>query len=96
MRLKGEAVEERGRGSSKAMYSCEECEERLYPFLDRELDAGEQLLVREHLSLCRQCLNRFRFEGNVLRSVGEVARSVSCPQEVRLRILRTWGKEALT
>ena len=78
------------------MYSCEECEERLYPFLDRELDPGEQLLVREHLSLCRQCLNRFRFEGNVLRSVGEVARSVSCPQEVRLRILRTWGKEALT
>lgn len=78
------------------MYSCEECEERLYPFLDRELDAGEQLLVREHLSRCRPCLNRFRFEGNVVRSIGEVARSVGCPQEARLRILRACGKEALT
>ena len=76
------------------MYNCQDCMDRLYPFLDRELDDREQLLVREHLSLCRHCLDRVRFEGNVLRSVGEIARSTGCPQETKVRILRACGKEA--
>lgn len=77
------------------MYSCQECEERLYQFLDRELDSGEQLQVREHLSRCMPCLNHFRFEGNVLRAFGEVARRAGCPDEARQRILRACGKGVL-
>lgn len=74
------------------MYNCDECLERLYPFLDRALDDAEQVEVRRHLSLCRDCLTRFRFEGNVLRTVGEVARTTKCPHEARLRLLRACGK----
>lgn len=78
------------------MYDCDECLERLYPFLDRALDEAEQVEVRRHLSLCRPCLTRFRFEGNVLRAVGEAARTTGCPEEVRLRILRVVGRAALS
>lgn len=74
------------------MYNCKDCRERLYPFLDRELDLTEQLEVRQHLDLCRHCLGRFRFEGNILRYIGEVARSTHCPEEARKRILRACGK----
>ncbi len=77
------------------MYNCKECLERLYPFLDRELNQTEQLEVQLHLGRCRPCVTRFRFEGNVLRYIGEVARATGCPEEARRRILRTCGKEYL-
>ena len=75
------------------MLNCEECVERLYPFLDRELSEEEQRDVRTHLGLCRHCQHRFRFEGNIVRFVGEVARATSCPDEARRRILRACGRE---
>ena len=75
------------------MYSCRECLERLYPFLDRELNQGEQQEVRQHLALCSHCRSRFRFEGNMLQLVGQVARATGCPEEARRRILRACGHE---
>lgn len=74
------------------MYSCKECEERVYTFLDRELSDEEQLEVRQHLSRCRDCLDRFRFEGNVLRAIGHVGRKTGCPEETRERLLRAIGR----
>ena len=38
-------------------------------------------------------VDRVRFEGNVLRAVGEIARTTGCPDETRTRILRACGKE---
>jgi len=76
------------------MYSCTECMEQLYPFLDRALNDDEQLEVRQHLSLCRECLDRFRFEGNVLRAIGTVGRKYSCPDETKERLLKAIGKTA--
>lgn len=73
------------------MYSCQECIERLYPFLDRDLNSEEQREVRQHLSLCSHCRTRFRFENNVLHFVSEIARATSCPEEARARILRACG-----
>lgn len=75
------------------MYDCKECLTRLYPFLDRALDDEEQHQVRQHLGLCNRCAKRFRFEGNMLRLVGEVARATNCPEEARQRILRACGHE---
>ena len=76
------------------MYNCRECLERLYPFLDRELNEEEQAEVRHHLDRCRPCRGRFRFEGNMLQLVGQVARATNCPEETRRRILRACGREA--
>jgi RNase P subunit RPR2 len=78
------------------MINCRDCEKLLYPYLDRELDEGEQDRVREHLELCGSCDDRFRFEGNVLRAIGEIARKGGCPDEARRRILRACGKAALS
>ena len=78
------------------MYGCKDCKERLYPFLDRELDEGEQVLVRQHLEVCGHCVVRFRFEGGVLRFVGEAARTTCCPDEARRRILRAFGRESVS
>jgi mycothiol system anti-sigma-R factor len=75
------------------MYNCRECLERLYPFLDRELNQDEQDEVRDHLNRCGKCRTRFRFEGNMLQAVGEVARATNCPDEARKRILRACGRE---
>ena len=77
------------------MYSCSECMEQIYTFLDRELSEDEQLEVRQHLSLCRDCLDRFRFEGNVLRALGTVGRKVGCPEETKQRVLKAIGKSAI-
>lgn len=85
----------RGRGQVKAgetMFDCKKCEERLYQFLDRELDPDEQREVREHLDHCPPCVDRFRFEGNILRAIGAIARKGSCPEETRQRILRACGR----
>ena len=75
------------------MYDCKECVERLYPFLDRELNEAEQLEVRQHLDRCSGCRHRFTFEGNVLHLVGQVARATSCPDDTRQRILRACGRK---
>lgn len=77
------------------MFNCKECEERLYTFLDRELDEAEQREVREHLDRCPPCVERFQFEGNVLHAIGAIGRKGGCPEETRKRILRACGKEAL-
>jgi mycothiol system anti-sigma-R factor len=88
-------VEGTGQRAGKTMFNCKECEERLYTFLDRELDEAEQREVREHLDRCPPCVERFQFEGNVLHAIGEIGRKGGCPEETRKRILRACGKEAL-
>ena len=34
------------------MDECEQCEELLQPYLDRELSDGERLVAESHLTLC--------------------------------------------
>lgn len=75
------------------MYTCRECVEQLYPFLDRALTEEEQTLVHQHLDRCGRCRYRFRFEGNMLRLIGEIARATHCPEEARQRILRACGRD---
>jgi len=42
--------------------SCEEAVERVYEFLDGELDDGWMDRVREHVEICRRCTPHFNFE----------------------------------
>jgi anti-sigma factor (TIGR02949 family) len=48
---------------------CEKCEERLQPFLDRELSEAERLEAETHLAECDYCGKRYRFEINLRRYV---------------------------
>jgi anti-sigma factor (TIGR02949 family) len=48
---------------------CEKCEERLQPFLDRELSEAERLEAEAHLAACDYCGKRYRFEISLRRYV---------------------------
>ena len=57
---------------------CEKCEERLQPYLDRELSETERLEAEVHLAECDYCGKRYRFEVDLRRYV----RSACCSEEM--------------
>lgn len=48
--------------SEKEMISCEEAVERVYEFLDGELDADMMERIGEHIGVCQRCYPYFNFE----------------------------------
>ena len=76
--------------SGFAVDPCEQCEELLQPFLDRELNEEERAVAEEHLDLCDYCRKRYRFEA-VLRRFVRQAVSEEMPPELKTRLaeLRT-------
>ena len=65
--------------SEKACFDCAEAFRRLDDFLDRELNAGEAELVREHLEMCKTCAEEFKFEGVILVSLREKLSHIDVP-----------------
>ena len=72
--------------SSVDRFTCEEIFQRLDDYLDRELNAAEMRLVREHLEICAACASEHRFESQVLAGVREKLRRIEVPEELRTRI----------
>ncbi len=69
--------------------TCDECAEYLHPFLDRELNEVEVVLVEDHLVRCPECLHFFDFRRELKRVVrlagcGEVAPAALREAVVRL------------
>jgi anti-sigma factor RsiW len=48
---------------------CEQCEQLLQPYLDRELNEEERLEAERHLDGCGYCRKRYRFEVELRRFV---------------------------
>ena len=48
--------------SDREMIGCEQAVERVYEFLDGELDAELMERVREHIEVCKRCYPYFNFE----------------------------------
>ncbi len=69
------------------MINCRMTIERLYPFLDRELTEQEVLEVNEHLERCPPCAKHFEYEAGVLRFIGDAARTVHAPRDLRAKIV---------
>ena len=67
--------------------NCEECLERLHPFLDRELTATELGEVRVHLQDCGGCDSAFVLERVFLDRVRGSATSEVAPPGVRERLV---------
>lgn len=69
---------------------CEQCEELLQPFLDRELTDAEHRLAESHLDDCSYCRKRYRFEESLRRYVRQ-AWAEGMPPELKekLAALRT-------
>lgn len=80
----------RGRGAAPASYgmiSCREALERLFEFLDGELDEIAAKQVEEHLRVCERCYPHLVFEQSFRTAVRRAFRGERAPEEVRTRIL---------
>lgn len=65
--------------------TCEEVLERLFPYLDRELDDAAWTEIDRHLERCRGCFSRAEFERKLkahVRGAGERP----APESLRARI----------
>lgn len=73
-----------------AVDPCDQCEELLQPFLDRELDDSERAMAEEHLSMCEYCRKRYRFEEALRRFVRQAVSEEMRPElKLKLAELRT-------
>lgn len=68
--------------------NCQEALAHLYEFLDRELTADDERRVREHLTACPPCGDRFDGEQAFLRFIEARCRAQGAPPELRRRILQ--------
>jgi len=66
---------------------CDECLERLYPYLDRELGETELAEVKRHLADCPPCEGTFVFESAFLARVRDCQTSDVAPVALRERII---------
>jgi len=71
---------------------CQEAVRRLNDYLSQELDNRELDVVQQHLSECKGCFDKFRFEETLLRTIREKAEQVVAPSGLRNRILNLLGK----
>jgi anti-sigma factor (TIGR02949 family) len=66
--------------------TCQECVDKLQPYLDRALTDAERSEVDRHLRVCGHCADSFQFEAGVLRVVGRCGRSTAASEEFKARI----------
>ena len=69
---------------------CDQCEEMLQPYLDRELSDAERAEAQSHLDSCSYCRKRYRFEEH-LRQYVRIAVSEEMPAALKQKLaaLRT-------
>lgn len=67
--------------------SCEEVIERLFEFLDRELDAASEREIERHLAACRACFSRAEFERRLRAKVADAVQD-RAPEALRRKVRR--------
>jgi mycothiol system anti-sigma-R factor len=73
---------------------CDDCLERLYTFLDRELGPSERKEVAQHLADCGDCDDNFVFEERFLRVIRDCGTSDVAPTELRQRVVERLRRDA--
>lgn len=69
---------------------CDQCEEWMQPFMDRELSDAERAEAEAHLDGCGYCRKRYRFEEELRRFVRQAAVEAMPPAlKQKLADLRT-------
>lgn len=66
---------------------CNDCVERLYSYLDRELSPTEVTEVRVHLDECGGCEDQFVVEERFLARVRDCCQEDVAPTALRTRIV---------
>lgn len=60
---------------TQAPISCEEVIERLFDYLDNELDGDTNAVIDRHLQHCRDCFSRAEFEKKLRARIAEAGRA---------------------
>ena len=66
---------------------CNDCVERLYAFLDLELDEKELASVRAHVSGCDDCGDELGLETRFLDRLRDCCTSEKAPMQLRERVI---------
>ena len=90
-----EEMAPRGSNGDSGMISCHDALERLYEYLDEELDDSWQERVQAHFDLCSRCYPYLTFEKSFLDAVRNTKPSEGPPPELKGRILELLTKEGL-
>ena len=75
-------------GTEPTKIECEHVLERVYEFLDHEVDTATGDEIRQHLSDCEPCLDRFDVEQAVKALVHRSCGNDRAPSSLRLRIVQ--------
>ncbi|MBW3561205.1 MAG: zf-HC2 domain-containing protein [Actinobacteria bacterium] len=68
------------------MISCEEAVDRLWHFLERELEDDRRADIEQHLAFCRRCCGELEFAQELRAFLAEAARP-RLPQDVEGRLV---------
>ena len=66
--------------------NCRESLEKLYQFLDRDMDQVPMSEIKKHLDRCRHCWDRFEFEKLLKERLKKSCCKEICPDSLRQRI----------
>lgn len=80
---------------SVEMLSCSEVLERLFEYLDGELEATTASQVREHLEKCRRCYPRLEFERAFMEALNRARAGEEPPRDLRNRVVDVLREEGL-
>lgn len=84
-----------GSNGDSGMISCQDALERLYEYLDQELDASWQERVQAHFDVCARCYPHLTFEKSFLDAVRNTEPSEGPPPELKGRILELLAEDGL-
>ena len=82
--------------SGVRMVSCEDALERLFEYLDGELDDVSNEEVGEHFRICRECYPKLQFEKSFLDALHAVRSGHEAPADVKARVIDALKKEGFT
>ena len=66
---------------------CQDCLERLYQYLDKELSQEDVVAVRGHLEECRGCTDHFYFEEKLIQKVHDACADERAPDRLREQVV---------
>ena len=74
-------------GNGGSAGDCEHVLERVYEFIDNELDHASGDAIRQHLSDCEPCLDKFDVEQAVKKLVARRCGGDTAPAHLREKVL---------
>lgn len=77
------------------MLSCREVLERLFEYLDGELESPTEIQVEAHLEKCRRCYPRLQFERSFMDALERARSGKAPPRDLRNRVVSVLAEEGL-